>query len=162
MKTGQYTASRLLLKNIVESLINLAGEDALTMIFNIASHKTAIEILKLSNINIREINDPVEAFKTAYSILQSYLNFSIDDIKEQGNKMFIRIRDCECIFSAPELKMMDKVKDVLRSRKLCVLTLLACSLVEILSGRVYVIEDVKCNEGNADVILTSELLSTTF
>lgn len=158
MTTQQYTASRLLLKNIVESVANLAGEDALTTIFNIASHKTALELLKISNINVRKINDPVEAFKVAYDILRNYLRFDLEDIRKLDSKILVKIRNCECIFSAPELKIMDHVKQILKSRKLCILTLLACSLVEVFSDNVYVIEDVKCDEGNADIVLTSELI----
>ncbi|NPA23092.1 MAG: hypothetical protein GXO23_02175 [Crenarchaeota archaeon] len=160
MSTQQYTASRLLLKNIVESIANLAGDDALTMIFNIASHKTAVEMLKLANIDVkRKIDDPVEAFRVAYNVLRKYLRFDVRDIKEfNHSKIRVEIRDCECIFSAPELKIMDRVREILKSKKLCVLTLLACSLVEVLSDKVYVIESVECNNGNASIVLTSELL----
>ncbi|NPB00031.1 MAG: hypothetical protein GXO10_01515 [Crenarchaeota archaeon] len=158
MNPQQYTASRLLLKNIVESVANLAGEDALTTIFNIASHKTALELLKLSNVSVRKINDPLEAFKIAYNILRNYLRFDLESIRRSNNKILVKIRNCECIFSAPELKIMDRVREILKSRKLCILTLLACSLVEILSDNVYVIEDVRCDNGNADIVLTSELI----
>ncbi len=159
MDSNGYKISRLLLKNIVESIASLAGEEALVTIFNIASHKTAIELLSLHQSDKMEnIKDPVDAFKTAYSLLRKYLKFELEGIENREGDIVIRVRSCECIFSTPEMKIMDKVKEILRSQKLCILTLLACSLVELLSGHVYVIKDMVCQNGNADIELTHELL----
>ncbi len=157
MTVGEYKIGRLLLKNIVESIANLAGEDALTTIIDMASHKTALELMKLSNVSLEKVSDVREAFEKAFSILRRFLKFNIEKIDIHNDGISISIRGCECIFSVPELKIMDNVRSMLRARKLCILVLMACSIVETLIGQVYTIKDMRCIEGNADIVLTSSI-----
>ncbi len=143
--------STLILTNILNALVELVGEEAVTTVIRVAIQKTAEELVEMYNIKASSVNDLAEKLK---EIIKKELDTDINIRTEMNEeKIIIEVKDCK--FSGPKSQAISKVSDILKGSKLCILALLCLSLIEKALNKRYDVGSVKCENGNALIEILS-------
>ncbi len=146
--------SSIIITNILDSLVDLVGEEAVTTVIRVATQKTAEQLIRMYGISGKDVGDIAHKVQ---DVIKRELDTDISiKIQENGNKIIINVNNCK--FAFHEGQAISRVLDILRSRKLCILALLCLSLIEKSIGKRYDVGSVTCSNGNATIeILSPEL-----
>ncbi|NPA23094.1 MAG: hypothetical protein GXO23_02185 [Crenarchaeota archaeon] len=146
--------STLILTNILDALVDLVGEEAVTTVIRVAIQRTADELVTMYNIKTTNLTELAEKIR---EIIKKELDTDVTIRPEMnGEKIIIEVRDCK--FSGSKGHAISRVSDILRRSKLCILALLCLSLIEKCMNKRYDVGSVRCEGGNAVIeILSPEL-----
>ncbi len=146
--------STLILGNIIEALVDLVGEEAVTTVIRVAIQRTAEELLSIYGVKSGDLNT---LSRELSEIMKKELDVELKvNIQENGNRIVLEIENCK--FGTLQSLMLQKVSNVLKSRKLCILALLCLSLIEKILGKRYDVGTIICESGKARIeILSPEL-----
>ncbi len=145
--------STLILSNILDALVDLVGEEAVTTVIRVAMQRTAENLITTYNINVRNLSELAKKIK---EIVKKELETDIDIVEESNGKIVIRVQNCK--FYGHEGQTISKVSEILGKSKLCILALLCLSLIEKVLEKRYDVGALKCEKGNAIIeILSPEL-----